>query len=178
MEREAKLTALAGKAKGGLTFQAGGDRAASSSHPAGCTEKLPLNTQKRTKSGSGHRGALWLQDADVCLGTLRIFQSKLSRRSEECASPENHPSGKKLQRRVRSARFKVFSLFFLSAFSALLITAPAANGVWSPVGFQVSPFIPKPFGTDEINQLVSEKTSPKLLPLTLTRCPEAKRASV
>lgn len=158
MEREAKLTALAGKAKGGLTFQAGGHRAASSSHPAGCTEKLPLNTQKRSQSGSGHRGALWLQDADVCFGTWRIFQSKLSRRSEECASPENHPSGKK---KNFNAVLDLLALklcpLFLGAFSALLITAPAANGVWSPVGFQVSPFIPKPFGTDEINQLVSEK---------------------
>lgn len=173
---EAKLTALAGEASGDSPSRRGDPGQPAPHTRLEAPKRSRRKHKKRNKSGPGHRGAVGLQDADVCFGSLRIFQPKLSRRSEECASPEKHRSGKKLQRARKAARFQVFFPVFLNVCSAPLISAPAANRAWSPELFQVGPFIPKPFGTDEIKSARSRKTTPKLPPLTPKRCPGTKRA--
>lgn len=173
---EAKLTALAGEASGDSPSRRGDPGQPAPHTRLEAPKRSRRKHKKRNKSGLGHRGAVGLQDADVCFGSLRIFQPKLSRRSEECASPEKHRSGKKLRRARKAARFQVFFPVFPNVCSAPLISAPAANRAWSPELFQVGPFIPKPFGTDEIKSARSRKTTPKLPPLTPKRCPGTKRA--
>lgn len=105
---EAKLTALAGEASGDSPSRRGDPGQPAPHTRLEAPKRSRRKHKKRNKSGPGHRGAVGLQDADVCFGSLRIFQPKLSRRSEECASPEKHRSGKKLRRARKAARFQVF----------------------------------------------------------------------